>query len=368
MLSVLFVQRVMCALFNSRWLFSASLEFAVIFLFTCMRVWRFDYVRCFPSIFVSIKRTAQPKRKICKVSAAAYSLFQTDFEIRRPKERRRRRREKNRHDVMLLRNALVRWPQLCMRLFVRLSVCIKTKLTDQNGFLKSKSNFPIHKQHNQIAFVCSVHLVPRLFHLFCCASVCTHTINAIGTLTVCSFVHRFEFREQSSGRKKSAFDSGLCKVPSPSVNIPFWIEEHYRWDKIAGKLTLPMSCQCQMENTTPTIASEMKNENELWKKRRRRREMPHSNVGHWCVTQFGQMSHLSTSEHYWILSAIPLVRQLFAWWPIPIYMHFVWEFRAWLLEIFNATTLQYAVDVRQTKTPIDGDVVARHKHWILYVF
>lgn len=91
MLSVLFVQRVMCALFNSRWLFSASLEFAVIFLFTCMWVWRFDYVRCFPTIFVSIKRTAQPKRKICKVSAAAYSLFQTDFEIRRPNERRRRR-------------------------------------------------------------------------------------------------------------------------------------------------------------------------------------------------------------------------------------------------------------------------------------
>lgn len=117
-----------------------------------------------------------------------------------------------------------------------------------------------------------------------------------------------------------------------------------------------MSCQCQMENTTRTTASEMKNEKNYKRRRwRRRREKCHIRMSVIDVSHnsgkcriyrrlniiefslpfhsFGSVAHLPSSRLMTNSNICILCG----------------NFEAWLLEIFNATTLHYAVDVRQPR-------------------
>lgn len=158
----------------------------------------------FPDSCVHQKNAAKERN----MQSQCWSSFvvPTDFKIKITRITNRKKKRKEKTWAVLTECTRGMATAVRCACFVRPSVRLHRKQNSptEMDFLKSKSNFPIHKQHNQIAFVCSALISSRLL-----------TINAVvGTL--CFFrspVDECLWAEQ----KKFCFWQRDCKVPSPSV-------------------------------------------------------------------------------------------------------------------------------------------------------
>lgn len=238
---------------------------------------------------------------------------------------------------MFLRNVLVEWAQLCDALIscVRLSVCIKNKTHRPKWIFWSRSLIFQFINNTNKSHLC----VP-----FASRLVSSRWMRC-GRYFGVSFV-RLWMRVCEQSRRDSASDSGIAKCLRLLWKHSTSTEEHYRRDKIEQCCCVPpMSNGEHIERSYESY--------EKWTETQKGTgRMPHSNVGHWCVTQIGQMSHLSTSEHYWILSMSPFhfscalsQARLMTNSSMCICVGISIRF----LEIFDTATTHYAVDVRQLR-------------------